>query len=990
MAAVDTASGIRLLGLPSLRGPAGEQPLPPHRPQQLLAYLACRRGWVARSELAELFWPDRPEGAARGNLRTLLLRLQRLGLSPPLELQSERVRWLPASDLAHFEAAATSAAEDEALLALPWAPLLDGLEPGLPEPVLQWLARERERLAALRRAAAHRRMAALQAEDPAAARRLAERLLEQEPWDPSALRVLADSALALGEAQQGIDTLQAHAHRLRDDPAAGGQQPPAVWRAALARVNGAGISSGAATAAQPPMLTSERFVGRRAELVELVARLQQPGVRQLQLLGPGGIGKTALALAALPLLEPQFEAGAHWVALADLTDAAQVPARVVQALGRSLSASPGLWEQVAAAIGPRRLLLVMDNAEHLPALAPALDMLLAACPGVRLLSTSRLRSAAADGRASVLLLEGLPLPDPDDTDADSLRRFDAVRLFEARALAVDPGFRLAPQAAAVVALLHATEGLPLAVELAAAMLRLLPAAEIVQALAESLDALDAGAPRGLRACFERSWALLGPGQRAALARLAALPGAFGREMAKHVAGAALPTLVALHDASLLQTAAGGRWTLHPLLRQYVVARQPLPAAAAAALAAQHSAFVAHQVESFDRPGALGSGAQLDALEPELPHLRAAWRHSVQHGPAVRAGQFARLMGRYAESRGRAQELLPLLAELVALFPAETRPQQRARALTLRTQAMLEFYAGQLQPARAHARQALRWATQAADPATAMACLTVLGNATFFAGQAAQARPHFEQALKRAQRLDDVVIASAAHNGLGLVARSLGQPEAALAHYEEAVALSRSIGDHGAALSTLNNLGNLLYLRGRPREALARFQQALQLAQAERIEAQLALLQTNIAASHLELGELDAAASSLAAATEALPFNRAVMVPTEILLAHARLAAARGRHGEAARHWAEAAETATAAGSVMLQLRCVTVQGLLDLAVGDTAGALQLWRWVQRQPGCDAAMHAAVQQRIERAGTATTPPPRHLPDALPALLRMLGG
>lgn len=909
---------IRLFGPPALLTPDGEIPLAPRRPHQLLALLACRRHGVPRAELAELFWPDRPEGVARGNLRVLLQRVQQGPVV--LDLQAERVRWPVDSDLARFEDAALQGRHDEALASY-GAPLLEGLEPGLPEPLLDWLADERQRLQALWRS-------------------------------------------------------------LRPP-----QAVPAAERAAEATL------SAAAARADP-----EAFIGRRAERAELARRLQS-GSRVIAVLGPGGVGKTALLRAALAELAPRFGGGAAWVSLTDLTAAEQVPARIARALGLTLRPAGDAWAQLQAALADGDRLLVLDNAEHLEALDAALAALQQACPGLRLLIGSRRRPALD---AVLLPLEGLPLPDDedlradgaDDADTDAWRHFDAVRLFEARARAASPGFTLAgPQApprAALHAVLRATEGLPLALELAAAALRLLPLAELAQELGRSTAVLDeAAAPgpgRGLRAGFERSWALLDDAGRRALSRLAWLPGAFGRTMALQVCEVPLAGIAALVDRSLLQADTRGRLRLHPLLRQWVQERHP--AADAAALAARHAEHVDHLLTAVEAPQRLRSRATLDMLDDEMPHLRAAWAWTVASSPpmaATRLARLARQVGVYHVERGGAQEILPWLEEAVQRIALPGRAGLAARAVTLRTLAMLQYHRGALALAQQQARQALRWAGQAGDTATALSCLTVLGNALVFAGQAAEAQPHFERARRLALERQDLHLAAAATNGLGLVERAQGRLDAAAAWFLEGGRIAGELGEAIGQVVAMINAGNLLTVQRRWDEARRLNEAALAQAEAAGLVGKRAILHTVLAEIALATERRADARRHVDQALAALDSASDSVVPTQLRLVLSELEIAEGRLDAAGAALAEGLAAAQRSGSTTMQLSAVNAAAALWAAQGMPLEAARLWQTVIAHEAATPSLRDHAAHGLQRLPAQAEALPIALPMALPMAL-----
>ncbi|MBX3637430.1 MAG: AAA family ATPase [Rubrivivax sp.] len=880
-----------------MRASGSERLLGPHRVDQLLAYLACRGRWIPRAELAELFWPGRPEGSARANLRVLLQRARRL--QPTLELQAERVRWTVSSDLARLDAAAAEG-DDATVVALASAPLLEGLEPGLPESLLEWLRHERERLQSLMQAAVARRN--------------------------------------------------------------GGAGSPAPHRPHVEPAGDAG------------------FIGRRQEIADSLARLDA-GLRVLVLCGPGGIGKSALLRALLPALAARHDGGARAVALADLRELSQVPGRIAQALGVALRADADAWDQLGPALDGRRCLLALDNAEHLPGLAERLEQLLASHDGLRLLLSSRVRMSFTRADVATLVLEGLPLPDDDERDPQLLRHFDAVRLFEARAAAAGNRIELPRSAAALQRLLRATEGLPLALELAAAATRLVPLDQLADELQRSIAVLDAGRPvSGLRACFEQSWALLDPALQRSLAALAWLPGPADRALAMAVAELSLDGLATLVDHSLLRVDGQGRCGLHPLLRQWLLER--VDAGQREALAARHAAQVGHRLAAIDGADPQAAAAALRALDADLPHVVQAWGWQVERGSPALQARFARVMGQYFVARGGTQAILPFLEHAAGAIAAGSRAGLAARALTRRTQAMLEYHGGDLAAAEAHAREALRWARQAGDRSTALACLTVLGNALVFAGRGEEARAPLEQAARRALAAGDPRLAGAALNALGLLDRAAGRFEEALARFGELAAVAERSRDFPGQMTALINAGNIEGLLQRWDAARHTTLRALACAEAGGMEGERALLHTILAEIALETGDRASAGDHIAHAEAALPRSTATVLPTQLRLMQMNLALLEGRDHDAAQALATAWRAARDSRSWTMQLSCLNAAGRWRATAGDTAGALVLWCHVRDHPQASRSLRDSACRHLGEAGhAADVPAPVRPPDAL---------
>jgi predicted ATPase len=328
------------------------------------------------------------------------------------------------------------------------------------------------------------------------------------------------------------------------------------------------------------------FIGRDRELAQLQRLLETAESRLITIVGPGGIGKTRLAVETASRNRPNFADGVRFVSLAAVTPPDQLLWAIADALEGSVVGSEAPLVQLITALHDQQLLLVLDNFEHLVNDGLILTQLLAGAPRLKILVTSRAR-LNLQGEWTLPLF-GFEVPASAAED-DHLESYSAVQLFLQSAQRVQPDFALSGNGQAVLSICHLVEGMPLAIELAAAWVRLLPCAQIVEQLSSGLDFLTSplrDAPerhRSLRAVFDHSWTLLSPAEQSALAKLSVFRGAFDRAAATAVADAPLPVLASLADKSLLQADGMGRYALHDLLRHY----------AAEKLASQRDA-VSHQ------------------------------------------------------------------------------------------------------------------------------------------------------------------------------------------------------------------------------------------------------------------------------------------------------------------------------------------------------------------------------------------------------------
>jgi predicted ATPase len=454
-----------------------------------------------------------------------------------------------------------------------------------------------------------------------------------------------------------------------------------------AQPDDAGADEAAQAGALPVPATP--LLGRDQDATAVENLVVREGVRLVTLTGPGGVGKTRLMMEAVRRLGPGFADGARFVDLAAVSSTDLVAAAI--AAGRRVQSEPGrLTADLESYLRARRLLLALDNFEQVIDAAALLAHLLAAAAGLVVLVTSR----------TVLRLRGehefpvspLPVP-PVGTDADlpGLLGYASVGLFVERAHAADPGFELTGgNAAAVAEICRRLDGLPLAVELAAARIRLLPPQALLGRLGERFSVLTGGArdlperQRTLRATLDWSFGLLSAEQQALFVRLGVFAGSFGLLAAEAVAGGqVMDTLGALVDGSLVQVQTGSgepRFALLETIREYALDRLREGGDWAEAHD-RHAAYFASMAEpgNADLAGP-GQRAWLDRLETEHDNLLAAMSWLVEPGPLERAVHLFLVTWRFWWLRGHAAELVGLAGQMVT-GSADLPPLEHALALT---------------------------------------------------------------------------------------------------------------------------------------------------------------------------------------------------------------------------------------------------------------------------------------------------------------------
>ena len=606
---------------------------------------------------------------------------------------------------------------------------------------------------------------------------------------------------------------------------------------------------------------STSFVGRKRELRELRALLRRDDVPLLTLTGAGGTGKTRLAVEATAGIADAFPDDVVLVELAPVVDPDDVAATVAGKLGLRETPGKRSAEVVVAYLRGRRALLLLDNFEHVLAAAPLLAELLAGAPGVTLLVTSRTPLDISEER--IYPVAALELPDSSrPRQVGRLRRTEAVRLFVDRARSVRADFELSElNADAVAELCLRLDGLPLALELAAARIKLLSPGDILERLGRRLELLKAepgaGVParhRTLRAAIDWSYDLLTPEEQALFTSLAVFVGGFTLDGAEAVAGDLQLDVVdgveSLLSNNLLRTErmAGGepRFGMLETIREYALERLDERGDGQAVRRRHAGAYVllAERAEP-----ALRGPQQLswvERLNAELANIRAALSWAAEHGETeagLRIGaalwRFWQMQGHLNEGRERLEQLLAegsgstatrASAQLAAASLAKPQGDheavrrlleaslpvhrrlgdewQVARSLAVLSSSALAT--GDSDRALAFAEEGLGVARTLADPAAEVMLLFNVGAALGWRGELDEAERAIEESVRLARETGNVTSVGHGMRALGSISLARGDHERARAHFEESLALGREVGQPWGISHSLSNLALLAH------------------------------------------------------------------------------------------------------------------------------------------------------------------------------------
>jgi predicted ATPase/DNA-binding CsgD family transcriptional regulator len=563
------------------------------------------------------------------------------------------------------------------------------------------------------------------------------------------------------------------------------------------------------------------FIGRASEVPAVRALVDTS--RLVTLTGTGGAGKTRLALEVAAGLLDGTGDGVWFADLAPLGDPELVAVTVADVLGVQLEPGHPVAAAVAAAVGERRLLLVLDNCEHvIGACAKLADALLRSCPGFALLATSR-EPLGIDGER-VYRVPSLGVP-AEDADVAEIRGSEAVRLLADRATAQGVTLGQDEQFAQVAArICRRLDGIPLAIELAASRLRAMPADELDTRLDERFALLTGGPrvalprQRTLRAMVDWSWDLLTAPEKMVLARLSVFAGGFGLAAAEAVAaGPAGPAaevprhLAGLADKSLVQfgdaDTGPGRYRLLETVRQYAAGQlDALGTEAREAARTAHLAYYLALAEEAAPHLVAGQAEWLDRLDPELGNLRAALAVSMAQADSEPGLRLATALCEYWGMRGHGAEGADVLRGLLGRPAAQEATLARGRALAAAAELLVST--GGHAAAADYCREALAIARAAGDEHLAAHVLEEQAWALLHQGQSSTALLAAESGLDLARRLGDPLLTARLFSVRAAVANTEGDHAGAARDTAESLRLFRQAGDR---IHTGHMLGNLAYI-----------------------------------------------------------------------------------------------------------------------------------------------------------------------------------
>ena len=600
------------------------------------------------------------------------------------------------------------------------------------------------------------------------------------------------------------------------------------------------------SAPHPLPLPPTPLLGRESELASLERIFKDPECRLLTLTGMGGIGKTRLAIEFAARQEQIFADGIFYVPLAAINSIDAIVPAIAEVLECPFEGPMDLKEQLIKHMSVRirrSALLVLDNLEHLIAQSPAtvklVSELLERLPPLKILTTSRERLNLHG--EWMYEIHGLPIPPAEFFN--NIDDYSATVLFVHSAKRIRTGFEINDtERRELVRICRLLEGIPLAIELAAAWTGMLSCAEIAQEIESNIDFLSTSMRdmperhRSLRATFDHSWKLLSAQERDVLARLSVFHGGFDRQAAEKVAGATLPLLASLVAKSLVLRTDDGRYDLHEVIRQYTKARLNENSSALNETCDHHSEYFLLYIR--EREKSLKSGAQQDAMREltrEMDNLRAAWSWAIERNQFLLLGSAVRGLGWMFEVSGLLREGIEQLEQLIKTLKMKMQDETWNKVLgtALVHQGLLYFRKGQFAHSQELYKESIAILRPSGDQLLLADALVYLGIITHLNGDFDTAQSLLEEGLACAKAADDAWIGAFAILNLGYINSQRGFYNVGYEQMVQGLQTWRALGDPHSISMGLNFMVPTLLRLGRHEEARSSMYESIALCEQTR-------------------------------------------------------------------------------------------------------------------------------------------------------------
>ena len=578
------------------------------------------------------------------------------------------------------------------------------------------------------------------------------------------------------------------------------------------------------------------FVGREREVAEVTVLLEDPACRLLTLIGPGGVGKTRLALQAAAEKIENFAHGVHFVSLAPLSSVEFVVPCIADSLKFNFYSRKDPKIQLLDYLREKQMLLLLDNFEHLLRGTGLISEILQNAPAVKLLVTSRERLALQ----AEWVVEVRAMTYPDKVKADEVEAYDAVQLFLQGARKISSGFSPSEEEMSyIVRICQLVEGMPLGVELASAWVRVLSCQEIAQEIEQNLDFLDTSLRdmperhRSLRVVLENSWKLLSEEEREGFRRLSVFRGGCDRKAAQEL-GVSLLTLTSLIDKSLVRRNASGRYEMHGVLRRYAELKLHEVADEEETIQRLYSGYFAEFLHM--RAEDLIGSRQRQALEEigeELENVRTAWHWAVDRSRNDEIEKsleslyfFYEIQGRFHEGEAAVDRAVKAFGEPGLKAEEVSEEHEVIFGRLLVRQGAFCSLLSRYERARKLVEKSLSIFRDVGNRKETAFSLYHLGQVAYMQGEYAEADQLFREGLLIYREIDNRFGIARCLNNSGHVAYMQGRSTEADRLFRESLFIHREIGDQFGIARCLNNVGNVANMHEHYGEAKQLYRESL--------------------------------------------------------------------------------------------------------------------------------------------------------------------
>ncbi len=579
------------------------------------------------------------------------------------------------------------------------------------------------------------------------------------------------------------------------------------------------------------------FFGREEEIAEMTGLLKDPSIRLLTLAGPGGYGKTRLALQAAAELVGRFANGVYMVVLAPLLSDQMIVGNIAGVLKFFFTGIEDSKTQLLNHLKDKKMLLVMDNFEHIIEGGSLVSDILKAAPGVKILVTSREPLRAAEGKT--FEVKGLRFP--EDPDTPDMEAYSAIQFFLMRARRAKPDFVLIPgERQGMLDICRVLEGMPLGLELSSTWVGIHPLSEIAEKITTSKDFLATSMPdfsprhRSLRAVFEYSWILLSEPQKKVLKALSSFKGGFDIQAARSVAGATLAVLEQLENKSLLTRQVKRRFDLHELIKFYAKEKLFENPAEGEKILDTHCGYFASFLQAREKAlyGPKEKEAQEELVE-ELGNLQEAWNRAVRTCEKKEINQLMKgfcviyeIKGQFEQGRDLMKAAVQTLREKYPESSPRPKPYTLLLARLISRWASFERDLGNLKNARKLFEENLSLLSSVSGIREAGFSLCELGFVTEREGHYEKAMTLYAKSLASCRKANDKPGISLALNRLGFLACRMGEFKKARTLVLQSLRYSRANRDRRAMAFAYNVFGEVLCNLRRFKEGKESYQKAL--------------------------------------------------------------------------------------------------------------------------------------------------------------------